>query len=181
MTTTLCSYPGCENLVLARGFCNGHYRQLHQGRELAPLKPRISDTVVREHSPEIVRLWQDQRLSTGQISDRVGLSRGIVRRVIQRAGLYDSPRQPRLGTSTGTGEPRTVQAGRQERTTQTAKRSRAAWTSLEVQMAVRDDMSLEQIAQHLGRTYAAIDNVRRAVADPEHPAHQQYKGLLGGP
>ena len=70
-------------------------------------------------------------------------------------------------------------SGRQSRTTKNARSTGKRWTGVEVELALRDDMTIEQIAGMIGRTYAAISNVRTAVSDPDHPAHSRYVSLLG--
>lgn len=34
---SLCKYPGCDNQIKSRGYCNGHYQQMRSGRALTPL------------------------------------------------------------------------------------------------------------------------------------------------
>lgn len=34
----ICAYETCENKVLSKGYCNGHYQQLLYGKELKPLR-----------------------------------------------------------------------------------------------------------------------------------------------
>ena len=76
-------------------------------------------------------------------------------------------------------ESRTLTAKRQARTAKDAKSTGKRWTGAEVELALREDLTIEQIAGMLGRTYAAVSNVRTAVSDPDHPAHSRYVSLLG--
>lgn len=66
-------------------------------------------------------------------------------------------------------------AERQERTRGGARHHTKRWTGPEVEHALRDDIPLEQVAADLGRTYAAVSNVRRQVA----AGHPRYMELLG--
>lgn len=90
-----------------------------------------------------------------------------------RESLTPEERQQALEAS------RAALAQRQARTTARAKSSGRRWTGPEVEQAIRDDVPIEQIASQLGRTYAAISNVRKALANPADPAHIRYKTLLG--
>lgn len=74
---------------------------------------------------------------------------------------------------------RLATAQRQQRSTTTARRNGRSWTGTEVELAIRDDLTIEEIGRRLGRSYASISNVRAALADPHHPAHARYAGLLG--
>ncbi|MEY2668640.1 MAG: hypothetical protein RJA59_1278 [Pseudomonadota bacterium] len=51
----LCTFPGCDRFHRAKGLCNGHYRQLVEGRPLAPLDrpPRPSRVVTVRVSPAV--------------------------------------------------------------------------------------------------------------------------------
>lgn len=69
-------------------------------------------------------------------------------------------------------------AARQARTKEHAEAHGEQWTPEEVFTAARDDLPLEDIAKLLGRTYAAVSNVRAALADPDDPAHDRYAWLL---
>jgi hypothetical protein len=40
MAKRTCTFQGCGNPHVARGYCLGHYQQLRAGKELTPLKPR---------------------------------------------------------------------------------------------------------------------------------------------
>lgn len=66
---------------------------------------------------------------------------------------------------------------RQERTRDKAHSQGGRWTGQDIDMAMRDDLPLERIADELGRTYAAVSNVRKAIADPASPAHERYMAL----
>lgn len=66
-------------------------------------------------------------------------------------------------------------AERNESSRKTAQKHGGRWTGPEVEHALRDDLPLEEIARDLGRTYAAVSNVRKAVARGDH----QYLVLLG--
>ncbi|MCR1785289.1 hypothetical protein KVF89_22305 [Nocardioides carbamazepini] len=58
-------------------------------------------------------------------------------------------------------------AAAQERTAGTARRHAQRWTGAEVEIARRDDLTVEQAAAMLGRTYHAVVKVRyRASRDP---------------
>src|SRR5574343_2093423 len=37
-----CVFPGCARRSHSRGYCSGHYMQLHRGEELLPLPPRYA-------------------------------------------------------------------------------------------------------------------------------------------
>lgn len=41
-----CSFPGCDRWHKARGYCNGHFMQIWQGRELRPLSRGVSNEYV---------------------------------------------------------------------------------------------------------------------------------------
>lgn len=64
---------------------------------------------------------------------------------------------------------------RNQRTQDTARAMGKRWTGPEVEHAIRDDLSIEQIAADLGRTYAAVSNVRKSIAAGE----PRYLSLLG--
>lgn len=67
---------------------------------------------------------------------------------------------------------------RQERTKRKAVGHGNQWTAQEVATAIRQDLTIEQIAKILGRTYAAVSNVRAAIADSTSQAHDRYTELL---
>ncbi|WGH93890.1 hypothetical protein QDX21_03565 [Auritidibacter ignavus] len=71
-------------------------------------------------------------------------------------------------------------AMRQARTVQSARKTGKQWTGAEVEMVARRDLTIEQIATALGRTYAAVSNVRQALADPSNPSHHRYQTMLNG-
>ena len=75
-------------------------------------------------------------------------------------------------------ESRAKSSVRQSRTSKDARSTGKRWTGPEVELALRDDLTIEQIAGMIGRTYAAVSNVRTAVSDPDHPAHARYMILL---
>lgn len=66
-------------------------------------------------------------------------------------------------------------AERNEATRSDARHHTKEWTGVEVEHAIRDDLSIAQIARDLGRTYDAVSNVRKAVAKGNH----RYLTLLG--
>lgn len=37
-----CSFDGCEKPALAKGLCNGHYKQQRKGQALSPLRPKLT-------------------------------------------------------------------------------------------------------------------------------------------
>lgn len=53
-----CAFRGCSKKPYSRGYCSGHYRQLMQGKELAPLQARlpqpdqciVTDCVTKPHA-----------------------------------------------------------------------------------------------------------------------------------
>lgn len=213
----MCEFPSCTEPVHSRGLCSGHYRQWHQGRELAPLRFRQSPTRVRELTPEIVRLWQEG-FSTGQIGQTVSLKGNVVRSALVRAGVEvyrRKPRDTRHGSfyqwRTGCDCPQCstarlafhqvkyekrqavmsdeekaagVQTGRigwqrrQGGSVLGATRRGYEWTDLEVELCARDDLSIEQVASMVNRTYAAVANVRTALSNPNNPGHARFRQLL---
>lgn len=53
----------------------------------------------------------------------------------------------------------------QEATRPTASRSRQQWTGPELEMAARGDLTARQVALMTGRTYAAVQNMRKRLRD----------------
>ncbi|WP_460690208.1 hypothetical protein [Nesterenkonia suensis] len=70
---------------------------------------------------------------------------------------------------------RSFLAARNDQSRRTARQHTSPWTGPDVEYAMRDDIPLAQIARDLGRTYAAVSNVRKAVAAGNH----HYLELLG--
>lgn len=69
-------------------------------------------------------------------------------------------------------------AARQDRTRAQAMSHGKEWTAEDVYTAVRGDLRIEDAAKVLGRTYAAVSNVRAALLDPDKPGHERYVWLL---
>ncbi|WMY80072.1 hypothetical protein [Citricoccus sp. I39-566] len=68
---------------------------------------------------------------------------------------------------------------RQHRTVPTAARRGAEWTAYEVELAAREDLTIEQVAVLIHRTYEAVANTRSALVNPRKKGHVRFRGLLG--
>jgi hypothetical protein len=67
---------------------------------------------------------------------------------------------------------------RQGRTRALAGNHRRPWEPHEVELLSRDDLTLEDMAHRLGRTYAAIENKRRSMRrEAEFDAMLRERGL----
>lgn len=67
---------------------------------------------------------------------------------------------------------------RQTRTRSTAGEHYQPWDGEQVSLVASGRYTISELARMLGRTYAAVSNIRAALADPEHPSHARYQALL---
>lgn len=76
---------------------------------------------------------------------------------------------------------RVARSGRQHRTVLAATRNGSQWTAYEVELAAREDLTIEQVAALIHRTYEAVVNTRTALSNPGNRRHARFRGLLGLP
>jgi DNA-binding CsgD family transcriptional regulator len=204
--------------VVARGWCDGHYRQWRQGRPLTALRPRKSPLAVQDLTPRIVRLWHEG-LSSGQIGQELSLNANVVRAALLRNGIDTARRHPRTTAHgsfsqwqagcecdvclsakgayirakherrkatmsdaekvTEAIKSRAARTDRQHRTVPTATRKGSEWTAHEVELAAREDLTIEQVAVLTHRTYEAVANTRAALSNPRNKGHARFRRLLG--
>lgn len=69
-------------------------------------------------------------------------------------------------------------AQRQAESRKTASEHGQEWDGEQVEIVASGRYTIQEAAEILGRTYAAISNVRKALADPDHPSHLRYTRLL---
>jgi hypothetical protein len=65
---------------------------------------------------------------------------------------------------------RTAKARRQAETLEKAGRHYYRWTGDELELADRDDLTIKEIALMIGRSYAAVKNMRQKLKDPGSPS-----------
>lgn len=73
-----------------------------------------------------------------------------------------------------------VRARLQAESAKTARRSGGRWTGPELELVARDDLTVSELAERLGRTFHAVSHVRAALRDPKHRDHMRYVCVLHG-
>ena len=71
-----------------------------------------------------------------------------------------------------------ARAGLQAQTAATALRRGAPWTGPEMELVARDDLTVTEVAQMIGRTFHAVSHARSALRAPQHRDHVRYRQVL---
>lgn len=122
---------------------------------------------------ELSRLgWSRRRIAAG-----VGCSPATVSRVL--SGEAPEPRQPERSPAEKLAArySRKV-AKRRKQTLPYATRHCREWTSRELEIAARDDLTVKEIALQLGRTYVAVSDMRHKIRANPGPARAMEKPVM---
>lgn len=69
-----CSFPGCPDLAVSKGFCMGHYLQRRAGKPLTPKRPRRKKSMTRAAEPCLVKWCETPAASRGLCNSHAGVS-----------------------------------------------------------------------------------------------------------
>lgn len=170
-----CELDGCRSPHWAKGLCNRHYR--------ADLRAqgRITPTPT---TPE--RNAEATLQSGGAVSPPVNSPYRVIARTCRQCGdLLTTP--PHLLRKDSGPLPRcqscfleAIKKNSRDRQAQTLERATnhgKQWTGPEMELVLRGDLSVRQLALKLGRTINAVRYIRRQLVEKQDPRYVKVAGM----